>query len=255
MSWPLQPKIVRELKNRGLPADEKAVRSAEMKIVAEARRWPASEFAGSLSDQMILSLLQHHGVPTGFLDLTTDPMTALWFACESESDPATAQRKGVLLAFDVTDWPVLATEIPGDESKWSHHADPLGYNYHHLHVGRNKTFLVEPTRPSGRLMSQRGKLFRAQVLSENDGPFGIQLDGIPAHAGEIRPSAILKAEKGTGRPATLPFVAILIGTQQKVTLLSHLEGTNGLKRSILFPDVSGFAAAVNQRVIPISQIS
>ena len=250
MHWLLEPKLVRELRNRGIPHDEHAVRVAESNLIKQAREWSAPEFSGNQSDQMILSLLQHHGVPTGFLDLTSDPMTALWFACESNPKSDTSRQTGVLLAFDVTDWDSLPTEIPAADVSYAHLENPLGAFYDFA-LSRNQSFVVEPTRPSPRMMSQRGKLFRAQVLTTPDGPFGVVLDGIASQAPYLGPQQILTGQRSTGRPASLPFVAILIGTQHKSRFRSHLSGTYGLNRSALFPDVSGFVDAVSLGAISL----
>jgi hypothetical protein len=60
---------------------------------------------------------------------------------------------------------------------------------------------------------------------------------------------VLASKKIPGRPAHLRFVALLIGTQVKPTLLKHLEGTYGIDRQRLFPEISGFAEAVRCRTI------
>ena len=91
MNWSLEPSLVRFLRDRGLPHDEMAVRTAENALVKAARDWPAPEFAGLIVAQGLLAMLQHQGVKTGLLDFTTDPMTALWFACESETVTKTRQ--------------------------------------------------------------------------------------------------------------------------------------------------------------------
>jgi len=44
-----------------------------------------------------LAILQHHGTATRLLDVTTDPMIALRFACEALTD-----KKGVLFAIEVS---------------------------------------------------------------------------------------------------------------------------------------------------------
>ncbi len=61
----------------------------------------------------MLASLQHHGVPTRLIDVTTDPMTALWFACQRAS--ADRDATGVLFAFNVTRFKTLDT-IPAPVS-------------------------------------------------------------------------------------------------------------------------------------------
>lgn len=249
MSWSLEPSLVRTLRAAGAPHDEAAVATAEKKLVTEARNWPAPEFAGLHSDQQLLSLLQHHGVPTGLMDVTTDPMTALWFACERDSDPSTASTSGVILAFDVTDWKSLPTESPNAYAQWSHLPDPLGEEYRQM-LATQSAFIVEPSRPSGRMAAQRGRLFRARVKTGGQ-PFGVQIVDVTDRAPRTRPDSVLGSAKTPGQPPALPFAAIIIGTQQKTTLLRHLEGTFGINRPRLFPEVSGFAEAVKKGAIAI----
>jgi hypothetical protein len=154
MNWRLESSLARRIRVARQDVDEDSVAAAERYLVAEARKWPAPEFAGLLGDQQILAMLQHHGVPTGLLDATTDPMTALWFACESDTHSVTKRVSGALLAFDVTDWPTLQTESPDAYAKWSHKDDPLGAEYR-LHLANGKPFVIEPSRPSGRMLAQR----------------------------------------------------------------------------------------------------
>lgn len=242
MHWSLEPALARRLRERGAEHDEAAVATAEKKLVTAARSWPAPEFAGLHSDQHLLAVLSHHGVPTGLIDLTTDPMTALWFACEQDSDGSTASRSGVVMAFDVTYWPTLATESPGAYTKWSRASDPLGEEYRE-HLAGGSAFLIEPTRPSGRMAAQRGHLLRASVVNR-DSPFRVQIDQVAGCTPKIRPEDVLRPAKTAGRPPVLPFAAIIVGTQRKKTLRAHLAGTFGLDRARLFPEVAGFADAV-----------
>ncbi|MDP4013916.1 MAG: FRG domain-containing protein [Candidatus Nanopelagicales bacterium] len=242
MHWSLEPALARRLRESDAPHDEPAVAAAEQKLLKAARSWPASEFAGPQSDQQLLAILQHHGVPTGLIDLTTDPLTALWFACEKDSDPDSARKAGVALVFDVTDWPNLATESASSYAKWSDAADPLTEEYRQ-HLAGGRPFLIEPTRPSGRMAAQRGRLFRAPVVNQPP-PFLVQVDQVTGCGPKTPPKDVLEWAKTAGQPAHLPFAAIIIGTQQKTTLRAHLAGSFGLDRSRLFPEVAGFAEAV-----------
>lgn len=240
MNWSLEPSLVRFLRDRKLPHDEGAVRTAEEALVKAARDWPAPEFAGLIMAQGILAMLQHHGVRTGLMDFTNDPMTGLWFACESETDTETRHVSGVLMAVDVTDWKRLDTEDVDAYANWSHLPDPLGQGYKRI-VSGGAPFLVMPSRPEGRMSVQRGVLVRAPI-DLTAAPFVMDI-GVPAE-GPVGLVETLASPKGRGNPPRLPFVALLIGTEMKPTLLRHLGGTYGIERRTLFPEVAGFVEAV-----------
>lgn len=240
MNWSLEPSLVRFLRDRGLPHDERAVRTAENALVKAARDWPAPEFAGLIVAQGLLAMLQHQGVKTGLLDFTTDPMTALWFACESETATETQHVSGVLMAVDVTDWRRLDTEDVDAYANWSHLPDPLGQGYMRI-VDEGAPFLVVPSRPAGRMSVQRGVLVRAPI-DLTAAPFAMNI-GVTAK-GPVGLADALASPKTRGNPARLPFVALLIDTGMKQTLVRHLGGTYGIERRTLFPEVAGFVEAV-----------
>lgn len=92
--------LVRSLKCKNLPIDEASVRAAERNSIVNARDWGigVSE-QGLAADLHVLAMLQHHGVPTRLIDVTYNPLTALWFACSEvkhRADP------GVLVGFMVS---------------------------------------------------------------------------------------------------------------------------------------------------------
>jgi hypothetical protein len=82
-SWKFSASLFREIENRGGEVTEPLIRERELEILEEARRWGLGRDLGpSATDLHMLSVLQHHGVPTRLIDVTANPMTALWFATE-----------------------------------------------------------------------------------------------------------------------------------------------------------------------------
>lgn len=60
----------------------------ESNIYQEAVSLGATELEGLTSPLERLSKLQHYGIPTRLVDVTIDPLTALYFAVENEDDPS-----------------------------------------------------------------------------------------------------------------------------------------------------------------------
>jgi hypothetical protein len=80
---------------------EQRVRRATADLVAAARAARLDEFDGAiLPDAALLSHLQHHGAATPLLDVTVDPLVALWMAANaSVASPGGADDKtGYLFA-------------------------------------------------------------------------------------------------------------------------------------------------------------
>ncbi|WP_371811094.1 FRG domain-containing protein [Tessaracoccus sp. MC1865] len=67
----------------GHKVTEDQMRRAELASLAEARNWGFGITEnGHVDDLQLLADLQHFGAPTRLLDFTSNPMTALWFACQ-----------------------------------------------------------------------------------------------------------------------------------------------------------------------------
>jgi hypothetical protein len=75
------------------------------------------------------------------------------------------------------------------------------------------------------------------------------IDGVTGCSPRNAPQEVLADRKRPGQPAQLPFVAFLVGTQHKAALRRHLAGTFGLERKRLFPEVAGFADAVDDGAV------
>lgn len=58
---------------------------------------------------------------------------------------------------------------------------------------------------------------------------------------------LLSTEKGPGRPASLPFRAIVIPAGVKDKIRDPLKRTYNRRRRVLFPDVDGFREGLARR--------
>jgi FRG domain len=227
---------------------ETEVREREEQIIAQAREWGIGiELGGLATDLHLLALLQHHGVPTRLLDVTSNPMTALWFACQRAS--ADRDSSGALFAFDVTDLSEYATVDPGASPTWAAIRNPLGAALPDA-LQRSATsqqpVLVRPSLPDARMTAQEG-LFITGVTPDEPGIPGV--DSFPITPGtppgpRALPSLFAASERRPGRPRGLPFVALIVPSSLKKRMLRSLEGTYNRRQRVLFPDIAGFAQAV-----------
>ena len=215
----------------GVLPEEADVRQSEQGILKEAREWGIGIEQGALAtDLHLLALLQHHGVP-GLLDVTSNPMTALWFACQR----ATPERNaaGVLFAFDVTGLPEYPTVDSGATPTYGSLEDPLRYSLVHAleeSTTGQSPFLVRPSLPDARMTAQEG-LFIAGATPSMPGIPGV--DSLPLDASyppgaNALESLFSQNERRPGRPRRMAFVALLISPTLKWRMLQTLrEPTTG----------------------------
>jgi hypothetical protein len=81
----LLPKIVTLAEKKGIAFD--GLEAIERKMIERFRResMPMRESLGDEADWEILSIAQHHGMPTRLLDWTANALAGLWFAVSRDS--------------------------------------------------------------------------------------------------------------------------------------------------------------------------
>ncbi len=100
--WDVSTALERQLAIAGrvTPEESDALRTEEA-LLTSVREWRLGNTAyGHIPDLHLMAIMQHHGIPTRLLDVTRNPLTALWFAC-AEPQPTTS--RSALLVF-CTNW-------------------------------------------------------------------------------------------------------------------------------------------------------
>ena len=250
-SWNLSASLFRQLATDGVEVTESAVRSRELEILEEARRWGLGRDLGpSATDMHLLAVLQHHGVPTRLIDVTSNPMTALWFATEEHppNDAGEVKRTpGVLFAIDVTGTRWYETFQHSGGQTWGHLENPLAATYTQAldaSAEEKRLFRAYPALPDERMKAQEGYFLGSAVPRRHRAPGVLGVNPIGSTPGDEKLHKLLSKESGPGRPANLPFCAIVIPAAVKDRLRDPLKRTYNRRRRVLFPDVDGFRDAV-----------
>jgi hypothetical protein len=249
-SYKLSSSLYRRLEKSGEPASEKALRAEEIKILEEARRWGLGRDLGpSATDLHLLAVLQHHGVPTRLLDVTSNPITALWFAAEQHvgADDESGDPAGVLFAIDVTDTDWFQTFQHHGTQSWDKIGNPLSAVYETALDDSAKTqtmFRAFPALPDERMKAQEGYFVGSAFPKKHQVPGVIGFKPGGTAPGHAKLQKFLEQDRGPGRPAKLPFCAIVIPADVKKKLRDPLRRTYNRRRRVLFPDVDGFKEAL-----------
>jgi hypothetical protein len=186
-----------------------------------------------------LALLQHSGAATPLLDVTADPLVALYFACRPGQHD---NRDAVLLAIDARSQRMAHFDVSWGES-WTE-------SLAHLQGQAQATGIYTPTPlVTPRLLAQRGRFI-----------FGATPVGVPYSAvcvaerdqWDIKALWQLFGHRGPGRPAIPPVVAIRVAAAHKQPLREVLDTAFGLNQESLFPDLAGFASAHGVDAAPLS---
>ena len=118
--WPLESGAVRRLRRaygQDLPENENELQSLVSRYHMDQLIMPMQVIDGAeLSNLQRLSILQHQGAATGFLDFTDSPPVALWFASSELTE-----ENGTLFVLDIGDphvaWNARLIKNPSDRDK------------------------------------------------------------------------------------------------------------------------------------------
>jgi len=96
---PLLPRIVRLAEKRGIPFAQ--ITGIEKRMLLRFRRESVQTLAAARSktDWELMSIAQHHGMPTRLLDWSANALAGLWFAVSV--DPPDGETHGVVWVLEV----------------------------------------------------------------------------------------------------------------------------------------------------------
>lgn len=222
-------------------ASEVSIRQRELAILEEARLWGLGYGPGGWSsDLQLLADLQHYGTSTRLIDVTSDPMTALWFASQDVGEPDIS-NSGVLVAIDTAGWARFGKGQPA--GSWSAAANPLGWELERA-LSSGEPFVVDSLHPNDRLRAQGGYFLASRVPDRTHGasPF-VGLDLAFAEVPYRYPRQLLDDMLHNTQHVTrrrIPFVAVRVKSFLKPRLRRILENSYNRSSKVLFPDFAGF---------------
>ncbi len=258
--WRVRSSLIRALCDENdsdeLGITEVCVRERERALLREARSWGFGVDSGSLVDDLhLLPRLQHHGVPTRLLDVTSNPMTALWFACQRAT--GTRDASGVLFAIDVTDLEQLES-LQAPDGTFGSWEDSLAWPLRRVlkqSEDDSLPFLVRPSVPDPRMQAQEGPFITGSTTVEPSIP---GVDGLPLPGSDAPGADRLRVlfgpeERKSGRPVRVGFCALVIPPKVKKRMLVHLETTYNRSYRVLFPDLAGMAEALRTNRLDLEE--
>jgi hypothetical protein len=231
LDWGLNPGLVRRLRQHGRangPVAEPLLYGHERQLLDSARAAGYGRSDGRLiPDIELLAILQHHGAATRLLDVTSDPMVALWFAVE---DQVFSKSDGVLFAINVSRARIISGTAEGE---WEEILDL---------ISSEEIGFYEPPGADERIKVQRGRFVFSKLTGNEDPELSLPITSMKNWSRDRR-KEFFDQPRGPGRPETPSIFALKIPKRIKQRLLRLLENSYGYTSETMYPDFSGFAAA------------
>lgn len=255
-SWPLHSSLYRRMVwTNPSHTKEEHLSEQERRVLADANRW-GLHFSGFARLPVLyeLAMLQHFASPTRLIDVTFDPLVALFFAVEQRFDAQGNERHGDddgrLFVFDVSNR--LLNEGSAEErSLDGHYSRPW------------KTKDGQPSNWTTAVRAWRPAPVEARFAAQNG---GFLLGGVPqvttggrawkagpgAGAGTVPVARVREStsvavhfarlDAGVGRPADNPSFTFRVSADAKPGIRDALRRWFDIEARTIYPDHPGFAS-------------
>lgn len=248
--YPLHSSLYRRMRwTNPSHRDEQALAKLEGDILKEAHRW-GLHYAGKSHLPILyeLAMLQHFGAPTRLLDITFNPLIALWFAVEDQRDekaqPLHADKDGRLFIFDVSER--IINESTAEERMWEEtHSRPWNGD-RRPEDWRQRTWAWRPAPIEARFAAQAGGFLMGGVPISTGGRWK-DASGASWPIDTVRDclsvaARFTKLEPGPGRPPNHPAFTVRVKAPAKPEIRESLRSWFDLDGRTVYPDHAGFGA-------------
>jgi len=249
--WRLHSSLYRRLRNadddaRAAPKEGDLLKLESRVAEYVRKRWRFDD----IPYLQLLAQLQHYRAPTRLLDVSLNPLVALWFAVERQHGDADS-KDSRLFSFDVTKRSVSLT------SKWTDYDIPW------RHDGKNTAWCRElplfwrppayneriPAQQSGFLLAGVPKVYAGDASQYRKAP---GLSGQFWRIDEVRHATSLPTRMaGRDRSAqerSEPTFTLRIAAEAKESIRARLERSFGINPSTMYPDAFGMAEETRKAI-------
>jgi len=189
-----------------------------------------------------LAILQHHGAPTRLIDVSTDYLPALYFACDDAAREGGPSRDGLLLAFLV---PGPESNLQNDEMLYKGQLrDAIRRN-----VPTNPIRYYIPPPVSERIRAQRGAFIvgdEPRTSRPDWMSIRWKLPSRPWTKEKLDQVLDPEAPRRAGRPGTPFILGLSIERDLKQEVLEYINRVFRINPNTMFPDIQGFAESVRR---------
>lgn len=230
----------------GHPIDELDFVEFERKVLDASRnRWRY----GDKNALEMLAQLQHFGAQTRLIDVTFNPLVALWFAVEQKFDESD-NKDGRLFAFDVTTRKISLDAI------WGHHILPwekwqkeVGWRCELPYLWRPPSYNERiPVQHSAFLVGGVPMAFKGYNAWYRKGPGDGPSKGLwgirQIHESTSIPVRMVSLDQ-TAQERSAPTFTLRVNSDAKAKIRALLDHNFGLNTATIYPDLYGLARHVS----------